>query len=208
MPESTSPVTLMSSWRISGGMGKQRMSLAINNGQKGNMFTQLRLASTDLNIPTSKEEQEEYLRWKQEREQIDRERVARHKNAKGQWRRAWDVDKADSMFLDKSGGEWLPSNRGGRNSRRGQNRTSSDSKGQMRRGKAKEAKNVQAMGSKAKGKDRLTGRARRWESSEDGNAQDSEATLEEFLEELDALTEMVDERKVEDKKAKAPYSRL
>lgn len=147
------------------------------------------LCSTDLNIPTSKEEQEEYLRWKKEREQIDRERVARHKNAKGQWRRAWDMDKSENMFSGKSG-DWLPSSRGGRNSRRGQNRTSSDSQGHVRRGKVKEAKNVQVMGSKAKGKDRLTGRARRWESSKDGALQDPEtATLEEFLEELDALTE-------------------
>lgn len=53
---------------------------------------------TDLNIPTSKEEQEEYLRWKREREEIDRERVARHKNSKGQWRRAWDMDKTENMY--------------------------------------------------------------------------------------------------------------
>lgn len=55
-------------------------------------------AGTDLNIPTSKEEQEEYVRWKKEREQIDRERVARHKNSKGQWRRAWDMDKTENMW--------------------------------------------------------------------------------------------------------------
>lgn len=54
-------------------------------------------AWTDLTIPTSKEEQDEYLRWKKEREEIDRERVARHKNSKGQWRRAWDMDKTENM---------------------------------------------------------------------------------------------------------------
>lgn len=54
--------------------------------------------SLDLNVPTSKEEQEEYLRWKREREEIDRERVARHKNSKGQWRRAWDMDKTENMY--------------------------------------------------------------------------------------------------------------
>ncbi|XP_030299788.1 coiled-coil domain-containing protein 9B isoform X2 [Sparus aurata] len=149
-------------------------------------------ASTDLNIPTSKEEQEEYLRWKKEREQIDRERVARHKNAKGQWRRAWDVDKTDNMFSDKSipDRDWGPSSRGGRNARRGQSRTAGDSRGHEKRGKDKGTKNVQVMSSKAKGIDRLTGRARRWQVNEDGESlQTSDTTLEEFLEELDALTE-------------------
>ncbi|XP_049451581.1 coiled-coil domain-containing protein 9B isoform X1 [Epinephelus fuscoguttatus] len=144
-------------------------------------------ASTDLNIPTSKEEQEEYMRWKREREQIDRERVARHKNAKGQWRRAWDMDKTENMFSDKSipDRDWGASSRGGRNARRGQSRA-----GHEKRGKDKGAKNVLVMGSKAKGIDRLTGRARRWQANEDGERlQSSDTTLEEFLEELDALTD-------------------
>ncbi|XP_029973513.1 coiled-coil domain-containing protein 9B [Salarias fasciatus] len=163
-------------------------------------------AGTDLNIPTSKEEQEEYLRWKKEREQIDRERVARHKNAKGQWRRAWDMDKTENMFSEKSlpDRDWGPSGRGGRSARKGQARAGGDSRGHDKRGKDKGAKNVQVMSSKAKGKDRLTGRARRWQPDEDGeNPQILDTTLEEFLEELDALTEEVE---VTDTKTKSPPS--
>ncbi|KAM6916879.1 coiled-coil domain-containing protein 9B isoform 2-T3 [Lycodopsis pacificus] len=158
-------------------------------------------ASTDLNIPTSKEEQEEYVRWKKERQQIDRERVARHKNAKGQWKRAWDVDKSDNMFSDKSlaDRDWGPSSRGGRNARRGSSRA-----GHEKRGKDKGAKDVLVMSSKAKGIDRLTGRARRWQANEDGeNEQSADTTLEEFLEELDALTDAeVEDQKDEDSKLK------
>ncbi|XP_023258491.1 uncharacterized protein C15orf52 homolog isoform X3 [Seriola lalandi dorsalis] len=163
-------------------------------------------ANTDLNIPTLKEEQEEYLRWKKEREQIDRERVARHKNAKGQWRRAWDMDKTENMFSDKSlpDRDWGSSGRGGRNARRGQPKANVDSRGHEKRGKDKGAKNVLVMSSKAKGKDRLTGRARRWQANEDGeNLQISDTTLEEFLEELDALTDVeVDDQKDQDSKTK------
>ncbi|XP_068577874.1 coiled-coil domain-containing protein 9B isoform X3 [Cebidichthys violaceus] len=158
-------------------------------------------ASTDLNIPTSKEEQEEYVRWKKEREQIDRDRVARHKNAKGQWKRAWDVDKSENMFSDKSlpDRDWGPSSRGGRNARRGSSRA-----GHEKRGKDKGAKDVLVMSSKAKGIDRLTGRARRWQANEDGeNLQSTDTSLEEFLEELDALTDAeVEDQKDEDSKLK------
>ncbi|XP_035529795.1 coiled-coil domain-containing protein 9B isoform X3 [Morone saxatilis] len=163
-------------------------------------------ASTDLNIPTSKEEQEEYLRWKKEREQIDRERVARHKNAKGQWRRAWDMDKTENMFSDKSlpDRDWGPSSRGGRNARRGQSRAGAESRGHEKRGKDKGTKNVLVMSSKAKGIDRLTGRARRWQANEDEeNLQTSDTTLEEFLEEFDALTDAeVEDLKDHDSKLK------
>uniref|UniRef100_UPI0037E877A0 coiled-coil domain-containing protein 9B isoform X3 n=1 Tax=Semicossyphus pulcher TaxID=241346 RepID=UPI0037E877A0 len=161
-------------------------------------------ASTDLNVPTSKEEQEEYLRWKKEREQIDRERVARHKNAKGQWRRAWDMDKTENMFSGKTlpDRDWGPSSRGGRHARRGQSRAGVDSRGHEKRGKEKGAKNVPVMSSKAKGIDRLTGRARRWQANEEGeNLQTSDTTFEDFLEELDALTdpEVEDQRDQESK---------
>ncbi|KAM9354875.1 coiled-coil domain-containing protein 9B [Pholidichthys leucotaenia] len=166
-------------------------------------------ATTDLNVPTSREEQEEYLRWKKEREQIDRERVARHKNAKGQWRRAWDMDKTENMFENKSlpDRDWGPSSRGGRNIRRGQSRGSGDSKGHDKKGKDKAAKNALVTSSKAKGKDRLTGRARRWQPNDEENPQTLDTTLEEFLEELDALTSTdSDNLKDQDSKTKTSPS--
>lgn len=43
-------------------------------------------------------ERAEYLRWKKEREQIDEERLARHRNATGQWRREWDAQKTENMY--------------------------------------------------------------------------------------------------------------
>ncbi|KAL6105971.1 ccdc9b [Pungitius sinensis] len=144
-------------------------------------------ASTDLDVPTSKEEQGEYARWKKERQQIDRERVARHKNAKGQWKRAWDVDKTENTSLDKSlpDRDWGALGRGGRGSRRGQSRA-----GHEKRGRDEGGRDVLVMSSKAKGIDRLTGRARRWQENEDGvNLQSPDTTLEEFLEVLGALTD-------------------
>ncbi|XP_029114332.1 coiled-coil domain-containing protein 9B isoform X2 [Scleropages formosus] len=150
-------------------------------------------ALTDLTIPTSKEEQLEYLRWKKEREQIDRERVARHKNAKGQWRRAWDMDKPETVFRERfhreAGREGQA--RGGRNARRGNPRLYDESRGQPHRNRDKASKSIPTVGSKAKGKDRLTGRARRWDAKEgeDHTQQTAETTLEEFLEELDAFGE-------------------
>ncbi|KGL73819.1 Uncharacterized protein C15orf52, partial [Tinamus guttatus] len=48
----------------------------------------------DLSFPMTGRERSEYMRWKRERDQIDLERLARHKNAKGEWRRAWDVEKS------------------------------------------------------------------------------------------------------------------
>ncbi|XP_065111171.1 coiled-coil domain-containing protein 9B isoform X2 [Paramisgurnus dabryanus] len=139
----------------------------------------------DINDLTSKEDQMEYLRWKKEREEIDRERVARHKNAKGQWRRAWDVEKPDLMFSDKfhEGPDRDTQNTGNRNGKRG-NLRSEESKAQE-----KKRKSLPVVSSKAKGKERLTGRARRWDAKEQEEHLKAypESSLKEFLEELDAL---------------------
>uniref|UniRef100_A0A8C5DWB0 Coiled-coil domain containing 9 n=1 Tax=Gouania willdenowi TaxID=441366 RepID=A0A8C5DWB0_GOUWI len=56
--------------------------------------------STDMTMSMTGRERAEYLRWKKEREQIDEERLARHRNATGQWRREWDAQKTDGMFKE------------------------------------------------------------------------------------------------------------
>ncbi|XP_043114797.1 coiled-coil domain-containing protein 9 isoform X2 [Puntigrus tetrazona] len=58
--------------------------------------------SVDMTLSMTGRERAEYLRWKKEREQIDEERLARHRNATGQWRREWDAQKTDTMFKEDS----------------------------------------------------------------------------------------------------------
>ncbi|KAL4647422.1 coiled-coil domain-containing protein 9 isoform X2 [Arapaima gigas] len=59
-------------------------------------------SSMDMTMSMTGRERAEYLRWKKEREQIDEERLARHRNATGQWRREWDAEKTDTMFTEES----------------------------------------------------------------------------------------------------------
>ncbi|XP_063189360.1 coiled-coil domain-containing protein 9B isoform X1 [Chroicocephalus ridibundus] len=130
----------------------------------------------DLSFPMTGRERSEYIRWKRERDQIDLERLARHKNAKGEWRRAWDVEKSEHMFEEdfvKDGEPALdnPSNKkGGRNARKFQHRSfPPDGRGGGQHGvnvSDPGVKAVPAVSSRAKGKDRLTGRARRWDAKE------------------------------------------
>uniref|UniRef100_A0A8B9Z8X2 Coiled-coil domain containing 9 n=1 Tax=Buteo japonicus TaxID=224669 RepID=A0A8B9Z8X2_9AVES len=60
----------------------------------------------DMTLSMTGRERAEYVRWKKEREQIDQERLARHRKPTGQWRREWDAEKSDSMF--KEGSAALP----------------------------------------------------------------------------------------------------
>ncbi|XP_059137245.1 coiled-coil domain-containing protein 9 isoform X1 [Peromyscus eremicus] len=54
----------------------------------------------DMTMSMTGRERSEYLRWKQEREKIDQERLQRHRKPTGQWRREWDAEKTDGMFKD------------------------------------------------------------------------------------------------------------
>ncbi|KAM6038261.1 coiled-coil domain-containing protein 9 isoform 2-T2 [Chlamydotis macqueenii] len=56
----------------------------------------------DMTLSMTGRERAEYVRWKKEREQIDQERLARHRKPTGQWRREWDAEKSESMFKDGS----------------------------------------------------------------------------------------------------------
>ncbi|XP_064281712.1 coiled-coil domain-containing protein 9B isoform X4 [Passer domesticus] len=130
----------------------------------------------DVRFPMTGWERSEYIRWKRERDQIDLERLARHRNAKGEWRRAWDVEKSEHMFEEdfvKDGEPALDnpsSKKGGRNARKFQHRSFPvDGRGGGHHGvnvSDPGPKAVPAVSSRAKGKDRLTGRARRWDAKE------------------------------------------
>ncbi|NXL06431.1 CCD9B protein, partial [Mesembrinibis cayennensis] len=69
----------------------RRMQIAITMDNKEKVMQK---SPGDLSFPMTGRERSEYIRWKRERDQIDLERLARHKNAKGEWRRAWDVEKS------------------------------------------------------------------------------------------------------------------
>ncbi|NWI31476.1 CCDC9 protein, partial [Sula dactylatra] len=56
----------------------------------------------DMTLSMTGRERAEYVRWKKERDQIDQERLARHRKPTGQWRREWDAEKSDSMYVTGS----------------------------------------------------------------------------------------------------------
>ncbi|KAL2763022.1 coiled-coil domain-containing protein 9 [Daubentonia madagascariensis] len=65
----------------------------------------------DMTLSMTGRERSEYLRWKQEREKIDQERLQRHRKPTGQWRREWDAEKTDGMFKDGPKSALEPSHR-------------------------------------------------------------------------------------------------
>ncbi|KAM6288755.1 LOW QUALITY PROTEIN: coiled-coil domain-containing protein 9, partial [Aegotheles albertisi] len=58
---------------------------------------------TDMTLSMTGRERAEYLRWKQERDRIDRERLARHREPSGQWRREWDAQKPPGISSSRAG---------------------------------------------------------------------------------------------------------
>ncbi|XP_075043221.1 coiled-coil domain-containing protein 9 isoform X2 [Mixophyes fleayi] len=77
--------------RVKTGMDREKESHVRRPGVKNQV---------DMTISMTGKERAEYVRWKQEREQIDQERLARHRKATGQWKREWDAEKTDSMFKE------------------------------------------------------------------------------------------------------------
>ncbi|KAM6461085.1 coiled-coil domain-containing protein 9B isoform 2-T5 [Liasis olivaceus] len=153
----------------------RRMQIAITMENKGRERENSPQKSPgEKNCTLTGRERSEYMQWKKERDQIDLERLTRHKNARGEWRRAWDVEKTECMFEDMKDGKPAldcPQNKkGGRSARKSQLRAlPSDGKGggQRRKNNSKPvSRTLPVVSSKARGKDRLTGRARRWDVKE------------------------------------------
>lgn len=154
--------------------------------------------SVDMTLSMTGRERAEYLRWKKEREQIDEERLARHRNATGQWRREWDAQKTDTMFKEDSAvaGESMQeqSNRREDNKKPPKTPTFGDFLGQ---GKPRQA------GGRGRGKGKsYSMHDNRWE----GENEEEKGRKEEQEKEKDEEKDKEKENENEDSTLKAPLS--
>jgi Domain of unknown function (DUF4594) len=53
----------------------------------------------EYQLMTTGKERLEYAKWKSQQDQIDQERVRRHKNEAGEWRREWDRNKVTLEYV-------------------------------------------------------------------------------------------------------------
>ncbi|XP_030073824.1 coiled-coil domain-containing protein 9 [Microcaecilia unicolor] len=91
--------------KVKTGMEQERASRGRRLGPKN---------AVDMTLSMTGRERAEYMRWKKEREQIDQERLARHRKPTGQWRREWDAEKNEAMFKDGVEPVSVPVDQGGR----------------------------------------------------------------------------------------------
>ncbi|XP_067847193.1 coiled-coil domain-containing protein 9-like isoform X2 [Heptranchias perlo] len=171
LPEGDKKVGSRRNVRNWGGPDFQMVKSGIENKrwekgwQEGGMPAQK--GTVDMTMLMTGRERAEYVRWKKEREQIDQERLARHKNSRGEWKRAWDANKTEDMFREDFAVEnelGFHKRKGGRNARkcsvRFQHYDARDDGNHSDKIKELFPWSEATDSSKSKGKDRLTGRAR------------------------------------------------
>ncbi|XP_064421182.1 coiled-coil domain-containing protein 9B isoform X4 [Latimeria chalumnae] len=154
---------------------REQLEMGVDEEHSKDGGRSLQKGSSDLTMTMTGRERMEYMRWKKERDQIDRERIARHKNAKGEWRRAWDADKTERMFEGDFTTDAEPgtqnTRRGGKSLRKLNSRFQpSEGRGVgQHTGSSVDSvlRPVPVVSSRARGRDRLTGRARRWDEKEE-----------------------------------------
>ncbi|XP_040179481.1 coiled-coil domain-containing protein 9 isoform X3 [Rana temporaria] len=151
----------------------------------------------DMTLSMTGRERAEYMRWKQERERIDQERLERHRKPTGQWKREWDAEKTDTMFKE---GSTPPIEEDEPMGRRDQGKKGAPKPPTMAEFLPR---NLQSSGQK---RDQNRGRGRnkpysmhdsRWEEDEEEEADEKEKTLPVEDKEKETCVEKTEEKKVE-----------